>query len=89
MTIVGSAIKTSNMKKMQLKKISSNPPSIKEKPAILFYSNLIFKMQQKYSIQKTKKIACENCLHICQFLYWKRSTEVLEFVPNPIVIILK
>lgn len=52
MTIVGSAIKTSNMKKMQLKKISSNPPSIKEKPAILFYSNLIFKMQQKYSIQK-------------------------------------
>lgn len=52
MTIVGSAIKTSNMKKMQLKKISSNPPSIKEKPAILFYSILIFKMQQKYSIQK-------------------------------------
>lgn len=87
MTIVGSAIKTSNMKKMQLKKISSNPPSIKEKPAILFYSILIFKMQQKYSIQK--KIARANCLHICQFLYWKRSTEVLEFVPNPIVIILQ
>lgn len=67
MTIVGSAIKTSNMKKMQLKKISSSPPSIKEKPAILFYSILIFKMQQKYSIQK--KIACENCLHIhvCHF----------------------
>lgn len=52
MTIVGSAIKTSNMKKMQLKKISLNPPSIKEKPAILFYSILIFKMQQKYSIKK-------------------------------------
>lgn len=87
MTIVGSAIKTSNMKKMQLKKISSNPPSIKEKPAILFYSILIFKMQQKYSIQKKLHVNIVYILY--QFLYWKRSTEVLEFVPNPIVIILQ
>lgn len=71
MTIVGSAIKTSNMKKMQLKKISSNPPSIKEKPAILFYSILIFKMQQNYSIQKK--------LHV-KIVYMYMSIFVLEEV---------
>lgn len=71
MTIVGSAIKTSNMKKMQLKKISSNPPSIKEKPAILFNSILIFKMQQNYSIQKK--------LHV-KIVYMYMSIFVLEEV---------
>lgn len=66
MTIVGSAIKTSNMKKMQLKKISSNPPSIKEKPAILFYSILIFKMQQKNSIQKKLHVKIVYiCVNFC------------------------